>query len=215
MQLKKSVFTRMRNRLGRRFVAPVPVALALVLLVVAAGQAVGPILSGGVTGTAGLVVSQAITLDVDHDLGSNPVVGGASDAVTTRNDEGTSFTAAVELTIGQPVAICVMLENSSERDASASLVIDAPAGVDIEVEEFSGSAAEECYVDEDEWLGQLGDNQYLDEGQLSRRTWTLIVEKEAGNPGASFDGLRLLIEPTDTIKPGFYTIAGRIIQTGG
>ena len=192
-----------------------PGLTTLMALATVAGQAVGPTLSGSVIGTSALVVAQAIRLDVDHPLGENPVVGGANDAATTRNDEGTEFTVGAELAAGQTIAICLMLQNDSFNSASAVLELDVPGNVDIELEEFSGAIAEECPTVEGQWFGQLGDSTFIDEVQLARYTWLMTVDAEAGTPNALFNGVRLLVEGHDSIKPGFYTISGRITQIDG
>jgi hypothetical protein len=73
-------------------------ALGLALLVVfaAAGVPVGPVLNGSLTGKVGLTVEQSVVLGsgstiTDH-LGDNSLV--------VTNDEGTSFTAAIEIHVG-------------------------------------------------------------------------------------------------------------------
>ena len=59
----------------------------------------------GVTGSAGLVISQALTLR------AGTVAGG--DGLVTTNDEGTRFTAAVETQIGSTFTISLALCNKS------------------------------------------------------------------------------------------------------
>ena len=80
----KAIFGR-KIRLGRLSI-PIWAILAVPAVALAAGQALGPVLAGSVTGSAGLTVAQAITLDVDNlDLDERIVVNGADDAVTWQN----------------------------------------------------------------------------------------------------------------------------------
>ncbi len=174
-----------------RFGLPVwSVAVAGLMVAAAAGQAVGPVLSGSVTGSVGMVVEQAITLDPDLGLGSNPVATG-DDSATTRNDEGTEFTAAIELNVGETETVTIYVQNDSGANASALLELNVPKGIDVE-------------------LNQAGD---VSESQLSRNTWLLVVPSTSGT--GENDGVVITIEPKDGAAPGFYTITGRIVQIEG
>ena len=166
--------------------------LALAVSGLAAGQAVGPILTGSVTGSAGLTIEQAIMLDTDLDLGANPVISGADDAVTTRNDEGTEFTVAMELNVGQTVEATFFLQNESGNDGAALLELSVPTGIDVEL------------VDETAEIG---------EAQLNRNSWLMTVSADAGVDDD--DSYTIRIEPKDDLKPGFYTISGRLVQISG
>ncbi|MDP6514744.1 MAG: hypothetical protein QF878_16340, partial [SAR202 cluster bacterium] len=65
----KKVFGK-KLSLGRFGVPVWIMGLATLLVVAAAGQAVGPVLSGAIQGSAGLVIEQAVTLDTDVASGS-------------------------------------------------------------------------------------------------------------------------------------------------
>ena len=208
----------MANRIGRtlgkklqvgRMGIPLwTVGLAGVLTVAAAGQAVGPVLTGSTSGSVNLTVAQAVTLDTDMGLGTNPGTAGADDAVTTRTDEGTGFTVAMELNVGQRVYTCVYVQNQSGADASTVLELSVPAGIDVEVEQFSSTAggAQPCSA-------SMSDDGVTQEAQLSPQTWLAMVGKDAGVDNN--DGLRATIEPKDDLKPGCYTISGRLVQISG
>ena len=174
------------------------VGLAGVLTAAAAEQAVGPVLTGSTSGSVNLTVEQAITLDTDLTLGNNPTVSSADDSVTTRNDEGTAFTVAAELNVGQQITTTLFLQNDSGADAAAVLELNVPAGIDVELTNISDGAEGTTVVSE---------------AQLSRNTWLVVVKSTAGN--ADNDGVRITIEPKDDLKPGFYTITGRLVQTSG
>ncbi len=126
----KAIFGR-KIRLGRLSI-PIWTILAVPAVALAAGQAVGPVLAGSVTGSVGLTVEQAITLDVDNrDLDQRIVVNGADDAVTTTNDEGTEFSVAMELNVGQRVTADFYLWNASGVSEAAILELNVPAGIDV------------------------------------------------------------------------------------
>ncbi len=126
----KAIFGR-KIRLGRLSI-PIWTILAVPAVALAAGQAVGPVLAGSVTGSVGLTVEQAITLDVDNrDLDQRIVVNGADDAVTTTNDEGTEFSVAMELNVGQRVTADFYLWNASGVSGAAILELNVPAGIDV------------------------------------------------------------------------------------
>ena len=76
-------------------------------LLATAEQAVGPVLSGSVTGTTALTAEQTVLLDKDLPVGENPQTIGADDAVTTRSDEGTQFAVAAALHVGQRMYVCL------------------------------------------------------------------------------------------------------------
>jgi hypothetical protein len=131
---------------------------ALAATGLAAGQAVGPVLAGSVTGSAGLTVEQAITLDTSGLLGSNPLVNsdtGMPENVTTRNDDGIEFTINVEFSVGKQLEVSFNLMNSSDADAAMVLLLNVPTGIDAE-------------FDEDDSTG--------DGGQLSRNSYLLVVD---------------------------------------
>ena len=179
-------------RLGRVSVPVWTSVLALAVTGLAAGQAVGPVLTGSVTGSVGLTVEQAITMDTDRGVnGLN--VSGADDSVSTVNDEGTEFTVAVELNVGQRILIDGFVRNDSGADGAVMLELNVPAGIDVELDE-------------------LGDD--MGEAQLTRSSWLLLVDDVAGTVDDD-DGFRLTVEPKDDLKPGFYTITGRLVQISG
>jgi hypothetical protein len=164
------------------------VGLAGALILAAAGQAVGPILSGAVSGAIGAAVSQSLVLTPDSYAYA---AGGSNDALLTINDEGAHFTVAMELNVGgQDNLIALNIDNLSEADASALLVLDVPAGIDVEVSESFGTDVQE--------------------GQQSRNSWLLSLTTDSAN-----EDLEITVHPSDSIKPGFYTITGRLSQVEG
>lgn len=190
--VRRVVATRLR--VGRLALPAWLAAAAVLAIAAAAGQAVGPILAGSVTGTAGVTGEQALVLS----LSSTTVSGHAGDdRVMVVNDEGTSFTAAIEMHVGdigypgnsESAAILLGLQNTANAVVSAILELSIPAGLDIEVEPSSGSNVEEA--------------------QLNKGTWLLRV------PTSASGTVNIYIEPKDDAKPGFYTITGRVVQISG
>ncbi len=169
-----------------RIVLPLwALALAGIAVVGAAGQAVGPMLSGSVAGSAGFTVEQVIALDTTSSIA---IGGHGDDDLGVMNDEGTSFTAAIELQVGDIVTMTIPVVNVSDADANAVLEILPPPGVDVEV----------------------GDTSFnLDELKMAAHTWLLFVDKD------NSDDLVITISPKDDLKPGVYTISGRIVQITG
>lgn len=185
-------------RLGRLAVPVWAVAAGAMAVAAVAGQAVGPVLQGSTGGTANIVVGQAVVLDTDIPLGMNPVAAG-TDWVTTRNDEGTGFTVAIETHTGQRDTVTLYFANHSAQDAAAVLQLDVPAGFDVEVDKISN--------------GVLGNGTIIREAQMTRDTWLMNVGASAGV--GDDDGLRITIESKDDLQPGFYSLAGRIVQIAG
>jgi hypothetical protein len=178
----KKLFTK---KIGfGRFSMPIWFAgLTILIISAAAGQAVGPVLAGGVQGSAGLVVEQSLVLDDDPGAHSVDAHTG-DDAIITVNDEGTAFTAAIEMHIGDEAVLNLNLNNNSDADGNAILELNVPRGIDVEVD-------------------SSGD---LDEAQLTRNSWVMTVD------GESDGDIEITIEGKDDLKPGFYTISGRIVQ---
>jgi len=184
-------FTR-KIRLGRLGLPLWSLALAGVAVVAAAGQAVGPVLSGSVSGTAGLTVEQAVVLSTTAGAHTVAYTSGhtTDDALVVANDEGTSFTAAIELHAGDTVILKLDLDNVSDANANAILELSCPKGVDVEVEPTLGTAG-------------------ISEAQMGSTTWLVKINTTAT------DTLGIILSPKDDLKPGFYTVSGRIVQITG
>ena len=129
-------------------------------------------------------MEQAIVLDTDG--GTTTTVTGADDFVVTANDEGTSFTAAIELHIGDSPILKLDVDNGSDVSGNAVLELTAPAGLDIAVDETGSD---------------------IEEAQMTRTTWLLTV-----NTGDSDATLDITLSLKDDMQPGFYSISGRIKQ---
>jgi hypothetical protein len=205
-QLKRA--TQRKVRIGRVGISVRTTIAAFAAMGRTSGEAVRPVLNGSVTGSTGLTVAQAIILGADMPLNTNPATFNADDAVTTRSDEDTKFTIATEFNVGENVLTWLYLQNDSDADASAILELNVPYGIDVEVEEFpeSDDTLEVCDR-------PMADDGLVSDGQLNIDTSLVSPDMETGlNEN---DGVAITIEPKDDLNPGFYTIAGRIVQTSG
>lgn len=194
--MRKNIATKTLGRkfkLGRMSIPVWLVGLAALLVAAAAGQAVGPVLSGGIQGSAGLTISQSVLLSstsADHGVFDSSGGSGVphDDAIVTVNDEGTAFTAAIELHVGDTEYLVLDLDNVSDSQANAILELNVPAGIDVEVEELDSD---------------------INEAQLTRNSW--LMKLDVASNGSSGD-LEIAISARDDLLPGFYTITGRIVQ---
>ena len=181
----KKLFRTMgrKIRLGRYGLPVWSMALALVAIAAVAGQAVGPVLAGSVTGKAGVVVSQTVVLD------AAPTTANTNDDfAATVNDEGTEFTVAIETQVGQYSGFSLSLGNLSGANANGILELNAPAALDIYAQ---------------------GANDASSFAQLNKTTYLMVVDNATSNATAD---VTVTIESKDDAAPGFYTITGRIIQ---
>ena len=191
----------LRRKVGLGRVS-VPIwGVCLLVAVLAASGQVGKALTGETVGTVELVVEQAITLDTAFPLGRNPIVvfvSGQGDAASTRNDEGTSFTVAVEMHNGQSVDLIIFLSNNAgtgiEDAGTVLLELTVPDGINIALTELPISD--------------------ISEAQLNATTWLIVVPGGTGTSERP-NAIALTVKPTDIIPPGFYTITGRFIQIEG
>jgi hypothetical protein len=185
-----------------------PLVVALGVIALAAGQAVGPVLSGSATGQTSVTVSLGLTLDIDYDMDQNPrfeTTPGRNpdDSVAVRSPDGSQFTVSGELHTGETAALDVFLENSAEADAGAIVEVTVPSGVEVDIEELGGS----------------GDD--FQAAQLDRTRWLFWVDGGAGTnensatPLLGDDGFALIIRPQADLNPGFYNISVVITQVIG
>ena len=182
--MKKLIRTLEHKVRVGRFGLPVwTMALAIMAIAAVAGQAVGPDLSGEVTGKAGVVVSQTVVLD------AAPATANTNDDyIGTRNDEGTEFTVAIETQVGQNSGFSLSVGNASGASANAVLTLNVPAGLDVDAE---------------------GTNDASSFAQLSKNTYLFVVDNSTDS---STVDITVTVESKDDAAPGFYTITGKIIQ---
>ena len=80
------------------------------------------------------------------------------------------------------------LDNVSDVQANTIMELNVPAGIDVEVDDLDGD---------------------ISEAQLNRKSW--LMKLDTVSLGSSGD-LEIAISPKDDLRPGFYTITGRIVQ---
>ncbi len=173
------------GRLGLPIWALVITVMAMAAMVAAAGQAVGPVLSGQINGTTGLVVGQAIVLDTT--ASSAHAVTDTEDGVIVVSDDGTGFTAAMEAFRGTTGRILLDLKNKGTQDSAALITIIAPRGVEIDANEVTGEADGVAVA------------------KMSRNTWLMTVPN--GETGGDQD-----VELSLTGEPGYFTVQASIVQ---
>ncbi len=193
----KNVFGR-KLHVGRLGVPLWSIAVAGLAIAAVAGQAVGPVLTGSVSGSAGVVVSQTVVLSAAPTneaanaafafKGGTVAITAADDFAATVNDEGTLFSVALETQVGQNQVVNLALDNLSGKTANFILELSVPAGIDVEVD---------------------GVSQASNLARLNRNTWLGTVTAAATNTTVD---VNILVESKDDAAPSFYTISGRIIQ---
>ena len=177
----------MKRILGRsarvgRFSVPVwALAIGLLGILAAAGQAVGPVLAGTIGGSATLVVEQTVLLS------AAPQIEGASDSVGVQNDEGSGFTLGMETKAGEKTITYFSLANDSGQDANARMVMDVPAGLDVDLTECA-STEESTIVD---------------------RLWLMTIESDAGGTAFNTDSVDSSLSSTvpSVPRPGYVSVS--------
>ena len=122
------------------------VGIAAIAIAAVAGQAVGPVLAGSVSGSVNLVVEQTVRLGDPGSITS----AGHDDFASTVNDEGTGFTVALETDVGQNQIVTFTLYNDSGQTANSMLQLNVPAGIDVELDSDGGVT--EAQMNVNTWL---------------------------------------------------------------
>jgi hypothetical protein len=63
-----------------------------------------------------------------------------SDGVGTRNDDGSQFTIAAELTAGDTIEVNIYMQNEGVSDTSAVFELNVPQNIDVELIEAARGA---------------------------------------------------------------------------
>lgn len=124
---------------------------------------------------------------LDHDThGLVPFdLAHVDDSLGVLNDEGTSFTAAIESHVGDSYMLILTLKNKSDEDANVMLELNVPSVIDVQLQAVGS----------------------ITEAQLSKRAWVLKV------PSTLTEGkIRIIFESQDDAPLEFYTITGRLTQ---
>ena len=170
------------------------VGLAGIAIAAVAGQAIGPVLAGNVTGTANVTAQQSIVAATS----SSVTLGNSTNkGLVVVNDEGTSFTAAMEQHVGdQGQVLNLTVKNNSNSAANAVLQLNVPRGIDVKVNSEATTTLQEAL---------LSTNH-----AKTQQSW--LLHEEAG---ATSTNLQITIESKDDVAPGTYTISGGLVQIAG
>jgi Tol biopolymer transport system component len=195
----------------------IPLLLTAVLLVViGAGAAAGTVLAGKVTGIAPVAVSQALlteapvwqsTCDINKLLWQgtnsdymtqqvylhNSFISAPSRFFGAVADDNTGFQAAAEIAVGDWVSFNLPLKNASENPLGATLTLNIPDGLEVEV-----------------WRSSMADN-INNVVRTSTSTWRIEVAAAAEYDHED-DCLMFTINADDIAAPGYYTISGTLSQ---
>ncbi len=153
---------------------------------VGAGAAVGTVLEGKVTGEIPVTVSQGLTLDI----GNPPLIEGTQASIGTVSDDGTSFTAAAEISTGDLYYVTLYLVNNSKQDMVAQLTLLLPDGVTVKVNGSGSYVKNMCRTGSSTWLMNI----------------------VSGSSGAPDSWIKITVAAADDIRPGFYRIQGTLEQ---
>ena len=193
--MKRSIRTTLKKKIEfGRFGLPVwIVGLAGLAVIGAAGQAIGPILAGNVTGTTNVTAQQSVVISSSSSLTNT---NGTDKGLVVVNDNGTSFTAALQQHVGDTGSILhLAVRDHSNAAASAVLQVNVPSALDIQVNSSATSTLQEA---------MLSTNS-----DKTQESWLLKVG--AGNTAT----LDMTIEAKEDAAPGTYSIAGGLVQISG
>ena len=177
MGTKTGIFDSTTGIFGR----PVPTwILGVIIITATAGAAAGTVLAGNVQGQIPTTVGQSLVLQA---VGGEVGFGAVS-------DNGTSFTAANEIRIGEDYDIDLDVKNESDEAIFASLVLDIPAGLTVDVNEVASEISGLTRTDIGTWVMK-------------------ITAVAAGDASSRFT---ITVAHADDAPPGFYQIAGSLTQ---
>ena len=119
-----------REGRGRNLVIVVA-GLAAIIAIATAGQAIGPVPTGMITGRTGLTVENDVVIDHDN-FTVKDIGGSASDKIVAFNDDGSHFTVAAKMNTGDELVIDLPLLNTSNSDATVITTMEASEGLRVD-----------------------------------------------------------------------------------
>ena len=180
------------NQLLRGMRAPFWIAAAAIFVIVGAGA--GTLLgNGGVSGTVPTLVEQGI-------IATEPTVaaeggGFANDqSFVSVNDDGSSITAAVEVTTGDKFKIQVPLQNQSNSNMVVKMSMDIPEGLTVDVDSDGSDDSDSTGIGN---LTRIG---------LMEWTFDLATSTTAS------DQMEIQIAHADDSPPGFFKVSATLKQ---
>ena len=178
--------------------------LAGLLVLAASGAATGTVLAGQVTGDLGVTISQSLLVgDVDTRTKDN----NAADSYDAVTDDKTAFTSGIELLQGDCYYVGLFLENASDFDLTADMVLDLPNGITADaVKGTISSLDSDCEVS-----GTVSADDTTELVRATETTWQFDL---ASTSTASDDiDISIILALGDMVTPGFYTIGAEFVQT--
>ena len=169
--------------------------LGAALVAATAGAAVGTVLAGNVQGNLPTTVSQGLIADTPTATAAGGSYSNDQSFVSV-SDDGTRFTAAIELNTGDMWRVEVPLTNESDNDMVVELTIDFPLGITVDIPDNDG-------------LGDSSDATGV--GNITRtglHTWKLDLDSAA----TGTDKVGIEIAHRDDAPPGFYQIQATFQQ---
>ncbi len=168
------------------------------LIASAAGAAAGTVLSGYIEGDVNIAVSQPLQLESPNVVGIPPErawFGAVS-------DEGTEFSAAVELYQGEDATIEMPIRNMAEVDHIVEIIVTPPI---LSVPEGGDPSDYSINLDID------GSGVIDDVVRVGPYKWKCTVDSSSQGTGVSpFDGIEITVALGDMVPPGYYEISGYI-----
>ena len=153
------------------------------LILATSGAAVGVVLTGQVTGVITATASQALLIS------AGALSGPAVDAgLFTMSDEGTKFTAGVEINTGDRFNVDLALANASDEELTGELVLVGPSGITLQVREMD------------------------DITQNIVRTGPFTWKFRLPVATDTAPDMRITVALADDMPPGFYAIDGTLKQ---
>lgn len=168
--------------------------LLVALAITGAGAATGIVFADEIPGGVTVTVSQAILVD-------KPVVTGDFDnRFTSVSDDGTTFSAGVEVNNGDTFSVIVPVRNEANGDIVVEMTVIT-----------SANAASYMTLDLD-GAGLIDDTVRFDNW-----TWKFTADADANglNDNPVIDGVCINIAVADDAPAGFYHISGTLRPVSG
>ncbi len=167
--------------------------LVAVLISAAAGAGSGTLLTGGITGNVPTVVEQGVVVEEPTVIAEGS--GFANDqSFVSVNSDGTRFTVAVEMNVGDKFKAQIPVTNNSDSNLVAELSMEIPDGITVEVDQDG--------TDDSDATG-IGNVI-----RTSLRTWKMDVT----NASSTNDKLEVTVAHGDDAPPGFFSIVADLRQ---
>ena len=164
-----------------------------------AGAAAGTVLSGYVEGEVKVAVSQPLQVEAPSFDG----IPGDRARFSAVSDEGTEFSAGVQLYQGESVIIEVPIVNLADVDHVVEILLTAPI---LTIPPGGTPSDYSINLDVD------GSGDIDDVVQVGPYKWKCTMDAVCNGTGSTppdpFDGIKITLALGDMVPPGFYGISG-------